>query len=136
MKETDVQRRLQKAASSMGAWLWRQNVALAWVGSKVEKVTKTRTAIVRPGDIILRAGRPLKVGHEGMSDLGGFRLVEITSDMVGTKIAQYLQAEVKAGARTSEEQQKWIDFVNDTGGRAGVVRNEADLAGLLGIDEA
>lgn len=133
MSETDVMRKLQKAASVVGSRLFRQQVGLAWISGKVERVTKQRVAVVNPGDVILRAARPFNVGCVGMSDLGGFRPLLITQKLVGSTVAQYAQAEVKDGARTTKEQQGWIDFVNSQGGVAGVVRNEADLYKLLGV---
>lgn len=51
--------------------------------------------------------------------------------MVGTVIAQRLEAEVKENTRATKEQLAWIDAVNKAGGRAGVVRNEADMTALI-----
>ncbi len=130
VSETDLMHRLQKFASRLGARLFRQNVGLAWVG-KAERQTVARLIRVQPGDVLIRGARPFHAGHTGMSDLGGWRPVVITADMVGATIAQYAQAEVKENKRPTSEQLAWIDAVNKAGGCAGIVRSEADLTALI-----
>lgn len=124
-------RRLQILASSLGARLFRQNSGMAWVG-KVER--GPRTVTLKPGDIVLRQARPFHAGHPGISDLGGWRRVTITPEMVGTVIAQRLEAEVKLKGRATAEQLAWIEAVNKAGGRAGVVRSDEDLRALVEVE--
>ena len=129
MSEADLMRRLQILASSLGARLFRQNSGMAWVG-KVER--GPRTVKLGANDVVLRGARPFHAGHPGISDLGGWRPVTITLEMVGTVIAQRLEAEVKTtNGRASKEQLAWIDAVNKAGGRAGIVRDEGDLMTLV-----
>lgn len=131
MSEADVMRRLQIAASQLGARLFRQNVGMAWVGKNPERIDTIRRALVRPGDLILRNARPFHAGVAGMSDLGGWVPVKVTPDMVGKTIAVYAQVEVKLGTRASKEQTAWISAVNSAGGRAGVAHDEIELTKIL-----
>lgn len=128
MAEADLMRRLQIAASRLGARLFRQQVGMAWVG----KIIKT-PGIYRlgPNDVLIRNARPFHAGVEGMSDLGGWVSVEITPDMVGSTLAVVAQAEVKENSRPTTQQLAWIAAVNKAGGRAGIARNEKDLADIL-----
>lgn len=130
MSETDLMRRLQKLASTLGARLFRQNTGMAWVGKVQRGPGNFRLA---PGDVVIRNARPFHAGITGMSDLGGWLPMTITPDMVGDTVAVVLQAEVKDGARVTPEQTAWINAVNKAGGRAAVVRSEDDLRKLLGV---
>ncbi|MGY4333162.1 hypothetical protein ACVWWG_007579 [Bradyrhizobium sp. LB7.2] len=129
MAEADLMRLLQRAASQLGARLFRQNVGQAWVG-KVER-GNGRMVRLGPADVLLRNARPFHAGVTGMSDLGGWMPVEVTADMVGSTVALYVQVEVKDGARPTKEQLAWIAAVNNAGGRAGVAHNEAELAQIV-----
>lgn len=129
MSEVDLMRRLQIAASSLGARLFRQNVGMSWVGNKIER--GPRTVRLGPGDVVIRNARPFHAGFAGMSDLGGFKPELITPDMVGETVAIYSQVEVKENARPTKEQLAWIKAVNASGGRAGIAKSEADLAAIL-----
>lgn len=127
-------RRLQILASSLGARLFRQQAGMAWAGNKVERGSG-RTVRLGPTDVVIRNARPFHAGHPGISDLGGWRPVTITQAMVGTVIAQRLEAEVKTDkGRASREQLAWIEAVNKAGGRAGIVRSEADLRALVEVE--
>lgn len=130
MSETDLMRRLQIAASRLGARLFRQNTGMAWTG-KIEKGWPGRRVVMRHGDVLLRNARPFHAGFKGMSDLGGWTPVTITSDMVGETVAVYAQCEVKENAKPTKKQIAWIKAVNAAGGRAGIVRCEADLIRIL-----
>lgn len=132
MSEADLMRRLQILASSLGARLFRQNSGQAWVG-KVER--GPRTVQLGPGDVVIRNARPFHAGHPGIADLGGWRRVTITPEMVGTVIAQRLEAEVKLNGRATTEQRAWIEAVNKAGGRAGIVRSDEDLRALVGVEK-
>lgn len=122
------------AASKLGAWLFRRNVGMGWIGD-AKRFNKTETVpnfTFRAGDVLIRNARPFHNGEKGQSDLWGFRQITITADMVGTKMLQPVEAEAKQGTgRLTPEQENWINFVNAMGGRAGVVRSLDDLAKLL-----
>lgn len=130
MKESDLMRSLQQAASKLGARLFRQNVGLAWVG-KADRITRQQSVTVKPGDVVIRNARPFHAGHAGMSDLGGWVPVVVTPDMVGQTVAIVVQAEIKTGTKASQEQRDWIAAVKRFGGRAGVARNEEELAAII-----
>lgn len=133
--ESDLMRRLQKAASSLGARLFRQNVGMAWAGRSPERITTIRRVLCHPGDVVLRNARPFRAGIAGMSDLGGWVPVKVTADMVGKTVAIYTQVEVKENARPTKEQNAWIEAVKKAGGRAGIAHNETELTHILGIAE-
>lgn len=128
MAEADLMRLLQRAASSLGARLFRQNTGMAWVG-KVERGPGRFT--VGRGDVVIRNARPFHAGVTGMSDLGGWVPVEVTAEMVGSTVAIYVQVEVKENARATKEQTAWIDAVNKAGGRAGIAHNDAELSEII-----
>lgn len=131
MAEADLMRRLQARASQLGARLFRQQVGMAWVG-RVEQGYPGRRVVLAAGDVVIRAARPFRSGVVGMSDLGGWVPVTITPDMVGQTVAVYTQVEVKTDkGAASLDQLAWIDAVNKAGGRAGIARNDDDLAGIL-----
>lgn len=131
MSEADIMRRLQAAASKLGARLFRQNVGMAWVG-RVEQGYPGRRVLLAAGDVVVRKARPFRAGVVGMSDLGGWVPVVVTPDMVGQTIAVYTQVEVKTetGAPSSE-QRAWLKAVVAAGGRAGIARSDDDLASIL-----
>lgn len=124
-------RRLQALASRLGARLFRQNTGMAWVGNKV--IRGPCVARLNAGDIAILKARAFHAGVKGMSDLGGWVPVEITSDMVGMTLAVYAQVEVKENGRPSAEQIAWIEAVNKAGGRAGIARCEEELRSLLAV---
>lgn len=130
MVEGDVMRLLQRVASSLGARLFRQNTGQGWVG-RVERGYPGKRVTLNPGDVVLRNARPFHAGFEGLSDLGGWSPLEISADMVGSTVAIYTQAEIKAGTRPTKEQLAWIEAVQKAGGRAGVARDERELAAIL-----
>ncbi len=102
---------------------------MGWIG----KTTRGPLTMINlgPNDVLIRNARPFHAGVEGMSDLGGWVSVEITPDMVGSTLAVVAQAEVKENARPTTQQLAWIAAVNKAGGRAGIARNEKDLADIL-----
>ncbi len=136
MSESDLMRRLQVAATTYGARLFRQNTGMAWTGSRVDRITSTRLARVQSGDVVIRNARPFHSGFPGWSDLGGYSPLVITPDMIGENIAVYTVAEVKERAPVTREQLDFIAAVIAAGGRAGVVHNEEELAAVLGVSGA
>lgn len=131
MAEADLMRRLQARASQLGARLFRQQVGMAWVG-RVEQGYPGRRVTLAAGDVVIRKARPFRAGVVGMSDLGGWVPVIVTPDMVGQTVAVYTQVEVKTDkGAASAEQLAWIAAVMKAGGRAGIARNDDDLAVIL-----
>ena len=66
------------------------------------------------------------------SDLIGWKTIEITEEMVGQKIAQFLSVEVKTPkGRVGTHQQKWMDVVNKHGGLALIARSQEEATEKL-----
>ena len=59
---------------------------------------------------------------EGVSDMLGFEVVEITAEMVGDKVAVFVAEEVKVTGRLSKAQRAFGDFVERHGGFFRVLR--------------
>ena len=91
MKEIDEMRLVQIEASKIGVKLFRNNVAVGWVG-KSERVTAPTVVKVYPGDVIIRKARPLHAG-----------LCVGSSDLIGWKNGRFVAVEqkVKGGSPTS-----------------------------------
>lgn len=107
MTETEIQKRFQIAACK----------------NKSIRLFRNQTGVYA-----LKDGRYLQSGlAKGSADLIGWKTVEITPDMVGKKVAVFLSVEVKTPTgRLSEEQQNWLNKVNQDGGIALVARNPDD----------
>jgi hypothetical protein len=130
MSEHEIQQRILLACGSGTARLWRNNVGTGWAGQAV-KVTpgniRAVAAALRPGDVIVRQGRPLHAGLcVGSSDLIGYRQID--------GVAQFVALEVKSTTgRATKEQSQFIDHINGAGGVAGIVRSVADAQTMLNI---
>lgn len=124
MTEADIMRRLMKLATNLGARLFRNNTAQAWVG----EVRRNKD-----GSITLKNPRPLHAGLcVGSSDCIGFTPITITQDMVGDRIAIFTAVEVKtATGRPTQEQKDFLAMVRKFGGLAGIARNDEDLTTIL-----
>ena len=129
MSEHETQQRILLACGNGAARLWRNNVGTGWAG-QATRVTAGNLRLVgatlRPGDVVIRGGRPLHAGLcVGSSDLIGYRTVD--------GVAQFVALEVKtATGRVSAEQRAFINVVQAAGGCAGVVRSVEDAQALLG----
>lgn len=111
--ETNLVARLIAAASKCGARLWRNQT----------------------GTYQLKDGRWISSGLcVGSSDLIGYRVVIITPDMVGQKVAVFCAIESKsATGRATDRQQAFLRDINFDGGIAQVVRSERELVAVLGV---
>jgi hypothetical protein len=131
MSEHITQQRILLACGSGDTRLWRNNVGTGWAG-QATKVTpgnlRAITAALRPGDVVIRQGRPLHAGLcVGSSDLIGYRVVD--------RVAQFVALEVKsATGRPTAQQTQFIDHINAVGGCAGIVRSVEDARAVLGSD--
>lgn len=105
--------------------LFRNNVAMAWTGSKV---------IHHPGgSVTIKDARPLHAGlAKGSADLIGWRTMPITRDLVGATLAVFTSIEVKGRfGRVSADQQNWHDQVERCGGIAAVCRSVDDAQNAI-----
>jgi len=99
-------------------------------------VGKVWTGVVlssRDNQIILANPRPFHAGlFKGSSDLIGWNTVEITEEMVGSRVAIFTAVEIKTkGVKVTEEQTRFINIVNNSGGIAGIVYNELEALKLI-----
>lgn len=132
MAERDIQNSILLQCSRGDTRLFRNNVALGWAGD-AQQIRHAGPVQVRPGDVVIRNGRPLHAGLcKGSADLIGWRSVEITPDMVGQRVAVFAGVEVKTETgRQSPEQRQFIAQVLAAGGIAGIARCPEDAASLL-----
>jgi ribosomal protein L27 len=129
MSEHLTQQQILLAHGSGTTRLWRNNVGTGWAGQATKVTPGNRQAIaagIRPGDIIIRQGRPLHAGLcVGSSDLIGYRQVD--------GVAQFVALEVKAATgRATKEQSQFLEHITAAGGCAGVVRSVEDADLVLG----
>ena len=128
MSEHVTQQRILLACGSGSVRLWRNNVGTGWAG-QATKVTpgnlRTVSQALRPGDVVIRQGRPLHAGLcVGSSDLIGYRVVD--------RVAQFVALEVKsATGRPTAQQVQFLDHINAVGGLAGIARSVDDAAAIL-----
>jgi hypothetical protein len=133
MSEVILMREIQVDAPRADARLFRNNVALAWVG-KLLRAPRPVQVTLNPSDILLRNARPLHAGLcEGSSDLIGWRTLTITPEMVGRRVAIFATVEVKTGTgRTTKQQKAWLKAVGDAGGIAVEARSRDEA--MRGLD--
>lgn len=130
--EQDIMRRIMIAVSKTGARVFRNNVAMAWVG-KAEIIRHSRAVVVYVGDVLIRQGRPLHAGLcKGSSDLIGITPVIVRPEHVGTRLGVFTGLEVKTNkGRTTPEQVNFAEQINALGGIVGVVRDSNDAETLI-----
>lgn len=106
--ETNIQTRAQKRYSRKGYRLFRNNVGLAE----------------------FQGGRKVRYGLlAGSSDLIGWRVVTVTPDMVGKRVAIFTAVEVKTATGTVKPKQRtFLNNVHRAGGEAWVCRDDEDIA--------
>jgi hypothetical protein len=128
MSEHAVQQRILMSCGSGDVRLWRNNTGLGWAGQSTRVTAGNLRAVaagLRPGDVVIRNGRPLHAGLcVGSSDLIGYRRVG--------ELAQFVALEVKsATGRPTKEQTTFLNHIAAAGGIAGVVRSVAEAQQLL-----
>jgi VRR-NUC domain. len=130
MSEHEIQQRILIACGSGTTRLWRNNVGTGWAGPAT-KITagniRAVAAALRPGDVVVRQGRPLHAGLcVGSSDLIGYRQVG--------GVAQFVALEVKsATGRPTTEQTRFLDHIQAAGGVSGIVRSIDAAQALLAV---
>jgi hypothetical protein len=126
--EHDTQQRILLAHGSGPVRLWRNNVGTGWAGQATRVTAGNLQAIahtLRPGDVVVRNGRPLHAGLcVGSSDLIGYRRVN--------GLAQFVALEVKSErGRPTPEQTRFLDHISSAGGCAAVIRSVEDAHSVL-----
>jgi hypothetical protein len=72
---------------------------------------------------------------KGSSDLIGLRSLEITPELVGQRIAQFVALEIKTDCGiVSPEQQAFLQLVQHLGGLGAVCRSIAEAQAALELD--
>lgn len=129
MAEAELLKQFLVAHSKHGSRLFRNNVGLAWTGSKKIKFNQVTTITANAGDILIRDARPFRGGFpKGASDLIGFTQITIDSTMVGRSFAVFTAVEAKTEVgKPSREQLAFIRAVNKLGGIAMVARKIEDI---------
>lgn len=125
-KESNIFKACQIRATELGARLWRQNSGISWAG-KATRVEKNGQYSLKTGDVIIRNGYALRSGFPGISDGGGYCMVTVTPEMVGSALPVVLQVETKADGAVTDEQRKFIAHIRKVGGRAGIARSADDV---------
>jgi hypothetical protein len=121
--ETNIVRECLIRASKLNARLWRQQSGMGWIGKTV-RIDKPQMISVAPGDVVIRQARPFHAGFEGLSDTGGYCMVD--------GLPVITQVEVKTATGTVRpEQRKWISFIRSIGGRAGIARCADDVDRII-----
>lgn len=112
--EDDIMRKIQIALSTVGARVFRNNVALAWAG-RVYKPSRVEQVTVGPDDVVIRNARPIHAG-----------LIEGASDLIGwSHDGRFLACEVKdLRGRPTKAQDNFINAVKAAGGVAFVARSD------------
>ena len=128
MTEHVIQQRILLACGSGDARLWRNNVGTGWAGQATKVTAGNLQALargLRPGDVVIRNGRPLHAGLcVGSSDLIGYRRVD--------GVAQFVALEVKsATGRPTDQQTQFLNHITSAGGCAAVVRSVDDAHTVL-----
>jgi hypothetical protein len=134
--EHPIQQRILIAHGSGDTRLWRNNVGTGWTGQATRVSVGNLAAMargLRPGDVVIRAGRPLHAGLcIGSSDLIGLRSLVVGPELVGQRIARFAAVEVKSPTgRLTREQTAFIETVKRLGGLAGPARSPEEAAGIL-----
>lgn len=136
MSETDLVRETIEKLSKYERRLFRNNVGQAWAGRWERHGGGQLLKPLPAGTIIVYAPRAVKFGlAEGSGDVIGMRSIEVTPEMVGTRIAQFVSLEGKVKSGTSDEQRNWDAMVKMMGGISGQFRSVEDAAALLGVEK-
>lgn len=124
-KETPLQRKILLAMSAAGYTMFRNNVGLGWVGEIIRRYTSWGGSKF----LLLKDPRPLRCGLvKDSSDLVGWRSITITPEMVGTKVAVFVGAEIKTETgRVSQGQKRFRENLAAAGGEALILRSVDDV---------
>jgi hypothetical protein len=112
--EHEIQQRIRLACGHGPVRLWRNNT----------------------GALVDQQGRFVRFGLcKGSSDLIGLRSLEITPELVGQRIAQFVALEIKTDCGiVSHEQQAFLQLVQHLGGLGAVCRSIAEAQAALELD--
>ena len=88
------------------------------------------------GALVDQQGRFVRFGLcKGSSDLIGLRALEITPELVGQRLAQFVALEIKTGSGTVRpEQRAFLRLVHQLGGVGAVCRSIEQAQAVLDLD--
>ena len=88
------------------------------------------------GALVDQQGRFVRFGLcKGSSDLIGMRSLEVTPELVGRRLAQFVALEIKTESGTvSTEQRAFLRLVQQLGGLGAVCRSIAQAQAVLDLD--
>lgn len=130
MRETPLKDKIRRGVGRfIHIRLFPNPVGIAYIGKEVGRTLQR---------IILENVRKIAYGLAvGSSDFIGLRSIEITQDMVGKRIAQFVALEVKVpGNKPTEVQRNFIAMVRDLGGVGEVVTSLEEAMVALGLEAA
>lgn len=130
MQEHDIQNAIRLHISKYGlATLFRGNVGQAFTGSPNDITKKPN------GTVIIQNARPFRSGLPvGWPDLFGFRLIEITPEMVGKELPVFCAIEVKQqGKHPTVAQKACLNYLKDNGCFAGVATSPEEAESILSL---
>lgn len=136
--EQDLMNRIREVYSHGDIRLFRQNTGEGWIGSQnyVHRNPRPKTVTISQGDVVIRDARRFIAGFPGLPDLGGWRTVTVTPEMIGQKIAVYVGLEVKTPTGSVRpEQTRFLQLARESGAVATVVRSVEDAGAALHGDE-
>jgi hypothetical protein len=122
--EATIMRQIQLAASRLGNRLWRNNVGVGWVGWS-RRITAQGQYTLMPGDVVVRAARPLHAGLAvGSGDLIGYTMID--------DLPVFTSIECKSATGSSSEAQiAWHKFISAEGAISGECRSPAEYQTLV-----
>lgn len=127
MRESKILIAIRDAFNRGSVRLWRNNVGTALVINHKHAQTKQSiiSACIKLAESRGAFAQRMSFGlFEGSGDLIGYRQIEITEAMIGTKIAVFTSCEVKTETgRVRPEQENWLAHINSVGGIAFVARS-------------
>lgn len=112
-REGDVIRARLSALDPERERRFRINAGVGFTGSKMRRVGSAMI-IVDP--------RPLRAAPEGWPDLCGWDSIEVTPDMVGSRIAVFVAEEVKCSGGLRPEQRAFKNCLEKMGGIYRIIR--------------
>lgn len=127
MRESVILSAIRDKCSRGLARLWRNNVGKGVMIAHPH--AQTRQAIISACIALAEerggSGARITYGlHVGSGDLIGYRVVTVTQEMVGRRVAVFTSAEVKnERGRESPEQVAWREHIASVGGLAFVARS-------------
>lgn len=115
-----------------GLRIFRNNVGQAWAGKGLT-LKPGQVYRAQGGERVIIQPRPVAFGlFKGSGDGVGWLSRIITSDMVGSRIAQFLSVETKAGEGTAAEDQKtWHENVKRAGGVSVITKDPEKAAEVI-----